>query len=347
MSTMIQLQEVSKAYGTVQAARNVSFEVEIGKIMALLGASGCGKTTVLRLLSGLERPDTGEIRLHDRTVAGAETFIAPENRQVGMVFQDYALFPHLTVAGNISFSLNHWKGRDRRQRVDEVLSLVGLPEMRDRYPHQLSGGQQQRIALARALAPNPGIVLLDEPFSNLDAALRKSTREEVRRILKAANATAIFVTHDQEEALSIADVVGVMRGGELLQVGSPQEVYLRPADRRVAAFVGEANFVPGTADGKHVATPIGSLPLARESTGTVEVLVRPEMVDLKPDTGGSGVVDLVQFLGYDQIVRVQIDTITLQVRTRTWLDWSPGMRVSFRVRGGVVAFPQEQPQPAH
>ncbi|NJL92849.1 MAG: ABC transporter ATP-binding protein [Anaerolineae bacterium] len=349
MTAVIQFRNVSKAYGSdARAVQSVSFSVERGTIFALLGASGCGKTTTLRLIAGLEHPDQGEIRLDGQIVAGKDQHTPPEARQIGMVFQDYALFPHLSVAANIGFAVPKLSNRERRERVETVLELVGLPDLHKRFPHQLSGGQQQRIALARALAPQPSVVLLDEPFSNLDAARRRSTREEVRSILKKAEMTAIFVTHDQEEALSIADEVGVMRGGEMLQIGSPQAIYLRPVQRDVAAFVGEANFVPGQAHGKQVECSLGSLPLAVEAEGTVDVLVRPEMIDLQPDPNGPGLIEQVQFLGYDQLVKVRLNpNLLLNVRTRTWLEWTPGMRVNTRIRGGVIAYPRNgSTQPA-
>jgi iron(III) transport system ATP-binding protein len=239
---VVQLQSVSKRYDSVVAVNQVSLEVKQGEILVLLGSSGCGKTTTLRLIAGLERPEAGHILLNGQTVADAKTWVAPELRQIGMVFQDYALFPHLTVGKNIAFPLKSMKKRDIDVRVNELLDLVGMAGLADRFPHQLSGGQQQRVALARALASRPSVVLLDEPFSNLDTALRKQVREEVRYILKQSGATGIFVTHDQEEALSLADRVAVMFEGVLHQHDTPERLYNAPANQKVASFIGEANF---------------------------------------------------------------------------------------------------------
>lgn len=337
---VIQLQNVSKAYAeSGQVVKNISFTVEEGMLLALLGSSGCGKTTTLRLIAGLEAPDRGEIWLDDQIVAGNGTWTPPEARQVGMVFQDYALFPHLSVAANIAFPLNKLPAQERKQRVNELLELVGLADVAKRYPHQLSGGQQQRIALARALAPKPSVVLLDEPFSNLDAALRKSTREEVRHILKVAETTTVFVTHDQEEAFSIADQVAVMQAGEILQIGSPREVYLRPVNREVATFVGEANFLHGTAEGLTVTCALGQLPLAKPLKGDVEVLIRPEMIVLRPDTRSSARVTSIQYYGHDQNVSVQIGDAVLQARTLARTDLEQGTPVQVSIAGSVLAYP--------
>ncbi len=226
MSSELVLAGLRKSYGDVLAVASVDLEVEAGSICALLGPSGCGKTTTLRLIAGLERPDAGKIAIGERTLNGDGAFVAPERRRIGMVFQDYALFPHLDVAGNVGYGLGR---KPDRGRVAEVLELVGLAGDAGRSVHELSGGQQQRVALARALAPTPELVLLDEPFSNLDASLRDRLRSEVRQILADAGVTALFVTHDQAEALSIADTVAVMNEGLIEQVGTPEEAYSRPA----------------------------------------------------------------------------------------------------------------------
>ena len=337
--SIIELKNVSKAYQGCQAVRNVSLTVDQGDLLVLLGHSGCGKTTTLRLLAGLETPDTGEIWLNGAKVAGAGAWMPPEARGVGMVFQDYALFPHLTIAANIAFPLNKWNASARKARVEEMLDLVGLRGLGDRYPHQLSGGQQQRVALARALAPQPSVVLLDEPFSNLDAALRQEMREEVRRILKFAQTTAVFVTHDQEEALSLADQVAIMSGGRLLQVGTPHEVYLTPASRAVAEFLGDVNFVPGVANGDGVECPLGTLTLSEPVHGAVDVMVRPETITLRPDVQGSAFVTDVRFFGHDQLVSVCLEG-QHELRVRTWPrpDLRPGARVSVDVNSPVLAY---------
>ena len=273
-------------------------------MLALLGPSGCGKTTTLRLIAGFERPDAGSVVLDGEEVAGRQPLRARGTRRVGVVFQDYALFPHLTVARNVGYGVE----RDRRtERVAEMLELVGLADAGDRLPHELSGGQQQRVALARALAPDPALVLLDEPFSNLDAALRADVRAEVRAILAAAEATTVFVTHDQEEALSLADRIAVMRDGRILQVDTPLDVYARPDDRFVATFVGDADVLPGQADDGRVVTAIGALALdAPVRRGAVDVVVRPERVRLRLDGAGDGVVAEITYFGHDQLIAVRL-----------------------------------------
>jgi iron(III) transport system ATP-binding protein len=338
----VELCGVSKSYpGGVAAVRDVSFALEAGALLALLGPSGCGKTTTLRLLAGLETPDSGQIRIAGRTVAGG-AWVPPERRGLGMVFQDYALFPHLTVAENIAFPLDRLPAGERAARVAELVPLTGLDGLEGRYPHQLSGGQQQRVALARALAPRPSLVLLDEPFSNLDAALRRSTCQEVRRILRTSDATAIVVTHDQEEAFSVADQVAVMRAGEIEQLAPPHELYLRPASRAVATFVGDANFLPGRATGRHAICALGALELATPTHGPVELLVRPEMLALECAPEGCGTVEQLTFFGHDQLVQLRLcDGTALQARTFPRLDLAPGVRVEVRVHGPAVAFPQK------
>jgi iron(III) transport system ATP-binding protein len=337
--SVIQLKNVSKGYAGCEAVRNVSLTIEQGDLLVLLGHSGCGKTTTLRLLAGLETPDTGEIWLNGKRVAGVGAWMPPEARGVGMVFQDYALFPHLTIAANVAFPLNKWNAGARKARVEEMLDLVGLRGLGDRYPHQLSGGQQQRVALARALAAQPSVVLLDEPFSNLDAALRQEMREEVRRILKFSETTAVFVTHDQEEALSLADQVAVMSGGRLLQVGTPQEVYLSPASRAVAEFLGDVNFVPGVANGDGVDCPLGTLTLTAPVHGSVDVMVRPETIALRSDPMGSAYVTDVRFFGHDQLVSVCLEG-QHELRVRTWPrpELRPGARVSVAINSPVLAY---------
>jgi iron(III) transport system ATP-binding protein len=342
--TVVELRELTKAFGAVRAVDRVGLEVREGEVLALLGPSGCGKTTTLRLVAGFERPDAGLVRLAGDEVAGPERFVPPERRRVGVVFQDYALFPHLTVAQNVGYGVRE-RSR-RRARVAEMLDLVGLADAAGRLPHELSGGQQQRVALARALAPEPALVLLDEPFSNLDAALRLRVRGEVRTILQVASATAVFVTHDQEEALSLADRIAVMRRGRVLQVDVPAELYARPLDRFVATFVGDADLLPGHADGDTVATEVGRLRLADPDglTGDVEVALRPERVRLRLDGGGQGVVRGITYFGHDQLVEVALEH-GARVRSRMGpaRAFEPGDRVSVAVTGDVIAFAAPAP----
>lgn len=339
-TSVIQLKHVTKRYDSLVAVDDLSLTVEKGEFLVLLGQSGCGKTSTLRLIAGLERPDIGEIWLNGKLVASADQWVPPERRHIGMVFQDYALFPHLTVSANVAFALKTMPANQRTSRIEEMLTLVGLGDLGDRHPHQLSGGQQQRVALARALAPDPAVVLLDEPFSNLDAVLRKDMREEVRRILKGAGKAAVFVTHDQEEALSIGDQIAVMRAGRLLQVGTPREVYLNPNGPEVAAFIGEANFLPGHADGIHVQTALGTLTLVHPATGSVEVMVRPEALTLDPDPMGPAVIQAARFLGYDQLIDLALpDGSTVQARVRSRDYLTVGMRVDVSTREAVMAYP--------
>lgn len=340
---IIQLTNVSKSYEGSCAVESVSFSVERGQLLVLLGPSGCGKTTTLRLVAGLERPDSGTITLDGAQVAGDGTWVPPERRRVGMVFQDYALFPHLTIADNILFALKNSPFSDKRHRIQEMLALTGLDGLGKRFPHQLSGGQQQRVALARALAPQPSVVLLDEPFSNLDATLRKAMRNDVRRMLKEAGATTIFVTHDQEEALSIADTVAVMQGGRLLQIDTPQEIYLHPQTREVATFVGEANILRGTANGDIVDTPLGLLPLARGQQGPVEVVIRPEAITLSAEAEGNAHVVGLSFHGDHQSVDICTDDgIRLEAHIWAHIPFALGQRVRTQIAGDVVAFPTDE-----
>ncbi len=320
--------------------RDLSLQVPHGTLVALLGPSGCGKSTTLRLIAGLETPDAGEIWLEDDCVAGPRSWVPPEARRVGMVFQDYALFPHLTTYKNVAFPLSGKGKRTQQQHIQAMLDMVGMATLGERYPHQLSGGQQQRVALARALVAQPAVVLLDEPFSNLDAALRKSMRTEVREILQAAGATTIFVTHDQEEAFSIADRVVVMFDGQVMQHGRPQDIYVQPATREVASFVGETNFLPGYAQETSVECVLGRLPLAVPTHGPVDILVRPEMLLLQPDPQGAGRVEQVTFFGHDQLLHIRLHNgMYLQARTLMRLDLSPGVPVQIGVQVPVMAYP--------
>ena len=294
----------------------VSLHVPPGATAALLGPSGCGKTTLLRLLSGLDRPETGIIEVGGRILTSPTVFVPPEDRRIGMVFQDWALFPHLDVARNVGFGLPRPERRES-PRIDAALAMVGLDGLGHRMPDTLSGGQQQRVALARALAPEPSVLLLDEPFSNLDASLRHQIRTDVHRLLVSLGVTTVFVTHDQGEAFVLGDQVVVLHDGRVAQAGPPDQVYRRPADRWVAEFVGHANFVPGTATGTAATTSLGPVELLDPCEGPVEVLVRPEHLRLALDGAGGpghGTVELVEFVGHSTSYLVRLGEVTVRVR---------------------------------
>ncbi|MEM7335687.1 MAG: ABC transporter ATP-binding protein [Chloroflexota bacterium] len=338
--TYIRIENVSKSYDQTLAVIDLDLTIPKSAITVLLGHSGCGKTTTLRLMAGLEKPDSGDIWIGDQQVSGSRVWVSATHRQIGMVFQDYALFPHLTVAQNIEFGITGMKRGDRQGRISELLDLVGLSGMEDRYPHQLSGGQQQRVALARALAPSPDVILLDEPFSNLDASLRQSMREEVRRILHEAKVTTVFVTHDQEEALRLADELVIMDEGRVLQSGAPEEVYRYPTSLKVAQFLAKVNVVAGEAKAGMVETPLGSLSLHNpELSGPVEVVVLPESILLTTDSQGASLVEDVSYFGFHQLVTLRLESgETVQARTWSHADINIGDRIQASVSTPVVAF---------
>jgi iron(III) transport system ATP-binding protein len=329
---------LTKTFEGTVAVAEVDLDVRPGELLALLGPSGCGKTTTLRLIAGFERPDEGSIDVAGRTVAGPGIFIPPERRNIGLVFQDYALFPHMRVIDNVGYGVANRSGR--KQRSMEMLELVGLADKSDRFPHELSGGEQQRVAIARALAPEPTLLLLDEPFSNLDAALRTRVRAEVHEILQRAGATSVFVTHDQEEALSLADRIAVMQQGAVLQIGTPFELYTRPEHAFVAAFVGDADVIAGDSDGTKATTTLGTMAIVGAApTGPVDVLIRPENVRLQLDGSGGGDVRRITYYGHDQLIEVDLAGGG-QVRARTGPGpaFEPGDRVAVHVVGEVVVF---------
>jgi iron(III) transport system ATP-binding protein len=303
---LLTLARVTKRFGADRppAVDGLSFGLERGQILALLGPSGCGKTTTLRLIAGFEAPDAGQITIGGRLVAEAGgVAVPPEQRSVGVVFQDYALFPHLTVEQNVAFGLDRLARAPQQQRIHEVLGLIGLDDFARRYPHELSGGQQQRVAVARALAPAPAVLLLDEPFSNLDADLRAQMRDEVEKILRATGTTAIFVTHDQEEAFTIADQVGVLDRGRLEQLGPPEEIYHHPATPFVAEFVGAADFLPGIVTSQGIVTEIGVFGNVegREPGEKVRVMIRPDDITFAPDDRAEAVIVRRYFRGSENL----------------------------------------------
>lgn len=311
----LEVQNLVKHFrGASQSAVNgISFSMEEGEILALVGPSGCGKTTTLRMIAGLERPDSGTIGLQGCVVASDSVFIPPERRGVGMVFQDYALFPHLTVYENVAFGLRGKKQDKIRSTVGEMLHLVGLLSFSKRYLHELSGGERQRVALARALAPRPVLVLMDEPFSSLDADLRTDVREQVRGILKSMGATVIFVTHEQEEALYMGDRLAVLQKGRLEQIGSPEEIFHDSRTRFVAEFMGDSDFLPGKAVPGGIQTEIGLLPQPVDVpvSSSVEVALRADDVSFYPDGEGNSVITERFFRGAFNLYRLRLDSGTL------------------------------------
>jgi iron(III) transport system ATP-binding protein len=326
---------VDKRFGRTRAVDGATLKVPEAELVALLGPSGSGKTTLLRVIAGFEEPDAGRVAIAGRPVAGDGAWVEPEHRRIGMVFQDGALFPHLTVERNVVF------GASRRERVAECLELVGLSGRAASYPHELSGGERQRVALARALAADPEVVLLDEPFASLDAGLRDALRAEVAGILRAAGTSALLVTHDQAEALSLAGTVAVMREGRVEQVGTPEEIYERPQSRWVAEFLGEADVIPGTASQGMVECELGRFGAAPELAGRVSVVIRPESVAIGsgPASGhAEGVVVARSFYGHDQLVHVELPSgLRLRSRRLGFPAWHPGDRVRIWIDGPVSA----------
>ncbi len=337
--TALRVRGLSKSFDA-PVLDGIDLDVAAGALVALLGPSGCGKTTLLRLVAGFERADAGTIEVGGQLVEGPDCHLPPERRRIGIVPQEGALFPHLSVHANVAFGLA--RGERRGTRPDEVLELVGLAGLGSRMPHELSGGQQQRVALARALAPRPSLVLLDEPFSALDAGLRATVRAQVRASLQAAGAAAVLVTHDQQEALSVADVVAVGRDGRVVQAGEPWSVYAQPADLGVATFVGETIVLPGTCAGGAVTSPLGALHTASSATGPVSVVVRPEQLEFEPTDlpWVAAVVSHREFYGHDALLRLDLGGgATATARTPGHPLPEVGATVKVGVRGPVVVFP--------
>ena len=346
---ILDVEGVSKQFVESQtpALKQISFSLTEGELLALLGPSGCGKTTLLRIIAGFEQPTAGKIFLSGKTITGETCWLPPEKRNTGMVFQDYALFPHLNVSENISFGLKAKKPRPHHQeirhRVAEALSLVGLSGLEKRYPHQLSGGQQQRVALARALAPQPALILLDEPLSNLDVRVREKLRREVRSILKSTNTAGIFVTHAREEAMAIADRVAVIRQGKLEQLGKPEQIYTEPLSRFVAEFVTQANFVSAEKEGNLWQTELGTFPVfAPSNLNRGELMFRQEDVKLQVDERATIVIQEREFLG--RAYRYGLQTASgkrLQARTNINNQLPVGTKVKLHIPAEAISiFPR-------
>jgi iron(III) transport system ATP-binding protein len=348
--TTLAVTGVHKAFGHTRVLRGIDLEVADGSLTAVLGPSGSGKTTLLRIVAGFERADSGSVTLGGNIVDGGRRYVPPERRGLGYVPQEGALFPHLTVAANVGFGLR--RSAKSGNRVDELLELVDLSGLRDRHPHELSGGQQQRVALARALAVSPAVVLLDEPFTALDPALRASVRAEVSAILRRAGATAILVTHDQDEALSMADRVAVLRDGVVVQNATPHDLYAEPHDAELAKFLGEANLLPGTLDGLDAVTPLGRLRVRRPNGANgarVVALLRPEQLRLGAEGPSvAGRVLATEYYGHDAVVYVEPDRDgapsagvgVLTVRLQGEVPPEPGALVRVGASGPVTVWPE-------
>ncbi|MBJ7534630.1 ABC transporter ATP-binding protein [Rhodomicrobium vannielii ATCC 17100] len=330
----LRIEGVSKRFGDVAALRDVSLDLREGEIHALIGPSGCGKSTLLRIVAGFEAADEGAVHLGQRRI----DTLKPEARGIGIVFQDYALFPHLTVAQNVAFALKYADDARRATGTAPLLRMVRLDGLESRYPDELSGGQQQRVALARTFAAGPRAILLDEPFSNLDASLRETTRREIRDILKASGLGILFVTHDREEALSFADRISVLRDGRVEQTGLPKDLYFRPANAFVAGFLGSTNLLDGIADGASAETPLGRVSLDRPASGPVQLSLRPEAIGIAPE-GSDGVPAIVAslvFKGHDASAFVRVGETTFEVLMPASLDVQPGQCVSVAARASAV-----------
>jgi len=343
-------------FDRTDAVADLSLDVHTGELLAILGPSGCGKTTSLRLIAGFETPSAGSLEIAGQLVAGPNRFVPPDRRGVGMVFQDYALFPHMTVRQNVEYGLR--VAADRRRLADDALAMTGLAQLGDRPVHALSGGEQQRVALARAIAPRPRLLLLDEPFSNLDLALREQVRHELQQIVRETGITTVLVTHDQEEALSIADRVAFMARGRLVQVGTPEDVYLRPATIEVAEFIGDANLLYRPVDAGSVVTPLGRFPLAAGAAVTAEaaVVIRPEDLEVRAvsttdqvghtdpaDPLHSAIATVVhrEYYGHDQVLQIRLaDDTLIRVRLGSRDRFTPGCLVAVTLRQPPLVLPR-------
>ncbi|HEX5402231.1 MAG TPA: ABC transporter ATP-binding protein [Pseudonocardiaceae bacterium] len=340
----LDVHDIAMSFGTTTVLTDVSLSVPERSITAVLGSSGSGKTTLLRIIAGFERPKAGTISLAGRVIESAAQHVPPERRRLGYVPQEGALFPHLTVARNVGFGLR--RGSRHSGRVEELLELVDLAGLGRRYPHELSGGQQQRVALARALALDPALLLLDEPFASLDAALRVTVRADIARVLRAAETAVVLVTHDQQEAMSMADQVAVLRAGHVAQAGAPRDIYANPVDPDMAAFVGEANLVDADIDGDKAVTLLGVLTTEPTDQTRAVVLVRPEQITIAPghsDAGLTGRVIEQSYQGHESLITVTPDqecgAVALRVRIHGTDNYATGTPVTLTAAGAVPAWP--------
>ena len=335
-SDFLKVENLSKKFGEFTAVNNVSFSMEPGEAFALLGESGCGKTTLLRCLAGLETPNSGSIQLKDSVFFQDKNLIPVNERNIGLVFQDYAVFPHQSVDENITFGV-----RDKSlksQKLQQMMELFKLTDQKEKMPDQLSGGQLQRVAIARTLAADPSLILLDEPFSNLDKQLGIQLRNELKGIFKSQGLASILVTHDQQEAFAYADTVAVMKDGVILQSGKPEDLYLQPGTLEVAEFLGDCQFISGLANGDSAETALGSLELSRPANGEVKVLVRPENISLQESSSGKFQVTNAVFLGNSIEITVSNEELELKSLMPSYVTIKPGVKVSLEVNSSVVAF---------
>jgi iron(III) transport system ATP-binding protein len=339
---ILTLSNVSKSFGTQTVLKGLSLDVADGEFVAVLGSSGSGKTTLLRLIAGFDEPDSGEISISGKLVASKNIFVAAEARKVGYVPQDAALFPHLSVFENVAFGLKGLSKAARVDRVRQLLKLVSMESFENQSATELSGGQKHRVALARALAPEPELILLDEPFAALDAELRTRIREEIKQVLDKVSCTTILVTHDQEEALSIADRVALLRDGNFAQVGNPREIYSAPVDLGVATFLGDSVIVDGVIESGKVSTSLGQLTLlnSAKEASRGKVAIRPENFYLQPDLNGDSIVVGRQFFGHDAVVEVKTPKQLIRARSSGPFAPEVGMKVTVWVRGAVNFYPE-------
>lgn len=341
MTPLLSVESITKRFADTPVVQDVSFTVYPGEIFALLGPSGCGKTTTLRIIAGFERADAGTISMADRPLVSDNVHVPPESRGIGFVFQDYALFPHKNVLDNVAFGLRKVPKKTRREKAFEVLDMVGLKDFHERLPHHLSGGEQQRVALARSIIARPKLLLLDEPFSSLDQGLRQTTREEVRTLLKGAGISAVLVTHDQEEALSFAERLAVMKDGTIEQIGTPETVYHNPETAYVADFLGQTNFVKAYVKDSIADTPLGRVSVDSAATGEILLSIRPECLTMvAPDAKNSEAIDghIVgkAFKGHDFTYRVEVDGRFYLVQTDYQCPFQVGDTVRLEAVSAVV-----------
>ncbi len=341
MKPLLTVESITKHFADTPVVKNVSFTVYPGEIFALLGPSGCGKTTTLRIIAGFEKADTGKIAMAERLLANDAVHISPELRGIGLVFQDYALFPHKNVLDNVAFGLRKVPKKTRRERATEVLDMVGMKDFHARLPHHLSGGEQQRVALARSIIARPQLLLLDEPFSSLDPGLRQTTRDEVRALLKGEGISAILVTHDQEEALSFAERLAVMKDGTVEQIGTPEAVYQQPETAYVADFLGQTNFINASVKDGIAETPFGRVEVDGAATGEMLLSIRPECLTMTaPDPGNSGVkkgrIVGQAFKGHYFTYRVEIEGASYFVQTDSYCRFQIGDTVQLKVLSAVA-----------